>query len=145
MFNRLLIANRGEIAIRIAHTAKKMGIETVSVFTPPDLNALHPTKTDLTFQIDNYLDYKNIIQIAKENKVEAIHPGYGFLSKMQILLKCVRRRIIFVGPSVTLFMPWVLNLSPKEIMEKPESKLHQVSIILEMINYLKLHPKSATL
>ena len=119
MFNRLLIANRGEIAIRIAHTAKKMGIETVSVFTLPDLNALHPTKTDLTFQIDNYLDYKNIIQIAKDNKVEAIHPGYGFLSENAHFAQlCQEEGIIFVGPPVDAIRAMGSKSISKEIMEQ---------------------------
>ena len=63
--SKLLIANRGEISIRIAKTAKKLGIKTVSVFTPLDIQALHPTKTDQSIQISNYLDFNEIIDVSK--------------------------------------------------------------------------------
>jgi len=86
--NKLLVANRGEIAIRIFRAASELKIQTVAIYTHEDRFSLHRYKADQAFQIgaDNdplkpYLDIAAIIKIAKEHKVDAIHPGYGFLSE----------------------------------------------------------------
>ena len=83
---KVLIANRGEIAIRIARTCNDLGLKTVGIYSEDDANSLHLSKVDEAYKIDEkgaqaYLDIKEIIRIAKESKADAIHPGYGFLSE----------------------------------------------------------------
>ncbi|MGY9003477.1 MAG: biotin carboxylase N-terminal domain-containing protein, partial [Rhodospirillales bacterium] len=85
---RLLVANRSEIAIRVLRAANELGIGTVAIFANEDRFALHIAKADESYQvgagkgpIEAYLDIPDIIRIAKQAKVDAIHPGYGFLSE----------------------------------------------------------------
>jgi pyruvate carboxylase len=104
---KLLVANRGEIAIRVLRAASELGIRTVAVFTYEDRYSLHRFKADEAYQIgpDNeplkpYLDIEEIIRIAKVNKIQAIHPGYGFLSEnVDFVRRCKEENIIFVGPA----------------------------------------------
>ena len=103
---KLLVANRGEIAIRVLRAASELGIRTFAVFTYEDRYSLHRFKADEAYQIgpDNeplkpYLDIEEIIRIAKANKIQAIHPGYGFLSEnVNFVRRCKEENIIFVGP-----------------------------------------------
>lgn len=105
--HKLLVANRGEIAIRALRAAAEIGIRTVAVYTYEDRYSLHRYKADESYQIGKdseplkpYLDIEEIISIAKENGVNAIHPGYGFLSEnVQFARRCREEGIIFVGPS----------------------------------------------
>ncbi len=105
-FKRILIANRGEIAVRIINTAKKMGIETVAIYTKPEEKALHVVNADIkvlmhgqTLQ-DTYLNKSLIINIAKQYFADAIHPGYGFLSENGDFVQlCEENQITFIGPS----------------------------------------------
>ena len=100
----LLIANRGEIAIRIARSAKDLGIKTIGIYSEDDVNSLHLSKMDDNYLLKGkgtsaYLDIKNIISVAKECKAEAIHPGYGFLSENPGLAREAEKNgISFVGP-----------------------------------------------
>ncbi|MFN5418336.1 MAG: biotin carboxylase N-terminal domain-containing protein, partial [Flavobacteriia bacterium] len=104
---KLLVANRGEIAIRVFRAAAELKIKTVAVYTYEDRYSLHRYKADQSFQIGDeseplkpYLDIETIIQIAKDNEVNAIHPGYGFLSEnVNFAKRCKEEGIIFVGPS----------------------------------------------
>ena len=102
---KLLIANRGEIAIRIARAAADLGIETVSIFSEDDTTALHTRKTDMSVGLTGqgaaaYLDIDQIVSKAKELGCNAIHPGYGFLSENPAFAQaCVGAGILFVGPS----------------------------------------------
>src|SRR5258708_22687812 len=87
-FQKLLVANRGEIAIRVFRSAHELGIRTVAIYSHEDRFALHRLKADEAYQvgkagepIKSYLDIKAIIALAKEKGVDAIHPGYGFLSE----------------------------------------------------------------
>src|SRR5215471_6267737 len=99
MIHKVLIANRGEIAIRISYTLREMGIQTVSVFTEPDRHALHVRHADESREISSYLDAKEIARAAGESGADAIHPGYGFLSENPLLAEeCATAGIIFVGP-----------------------------------------------
>ncbi|WP_299759555.1 pyruvate carboxylase [uncultured Pontibacter sp.] len=103
---KVLVANRGEIAIRVLRACTEMNIETVAIYTYEDRYSLHRYKADEAYQIgkDNqplqpYLDIDGIIKIAKENNVDAIHPGYGFLSENQhFSQRCADNGIIFIGP-----------------------------------------------
>ena len=104
--SKLLVANRGEIAIRIFRAANELNIKTVAVYTFEDRYSLHRYKADEAYQIGKdtdplkpYLDVEEIISVAKVNKVDAIHPGYGFLSENVILAKrCQEENILWVGP-----------------------------------------------
>src|ERR1044071_464598 len=103
---KLLIANRGEISIRISRAATELNIPTVAVYTYEDRYSLHRYKADEAYQVgaDNeplkpYLDIDELIAIAKESGANAIHPGYGFLSENAAFAKkCAENSIIFVGP-----------------------------------------------
>lgn len=102
---KILVANRGEIAIRVMKTAKKMGIKTVAVFSTADRNTLHVKYADEAVCIgeapssQSYLRGDKIIEVCKELKVDAVHPGYGFLSENAAFAEeCEKNNIIFIGP-----------------------------------------------
>jgi pyruvate carboxylase len=105
-FKKLLVANRGEIAIRILRAAAELKISTVAIYTYEDRYSLHRYKADESYQIGSnseplkpYLDIEEIIKVAKLNGVDAIHPGYGFLSEnVQLAKRCAEEGITFVGP-----------------------------------------------
>ena len=103
---KLLVANRGEIAIRIFRAASELGTRTVAVYTHEDRYSLHRYKADEAYQIGTdeeplmpYLNIEEIINVAKREGVDAIHPGYGFLSEnVQFATGCREEGIKFVGP-----------------------------------------------
>ena len=107
MFHKILVANRGEIAIRILRASTELNLRTVAVYTFEDRYSLHRYKADEAYQIGRnedqlkpYLDIEEIIRTAKRERVEAIHPGYGFLSENPLFAKrCKEEGIIFIGPS----------------------------------------------
>jgi pyruvate carboxylase subunit A len=105
MFEKILIANRGEIALRVMRTCKEMGITSVAIYSDVDKNALHTRYADEAYYVgpspslQSYLNADKIIEISKESGVEAIHPGYGFLAENpEFAFKCVENKIIFIGP-----------------------------------------------
>lgn len=104
--NKILIANRGEIACRIIRTANKMGIGTVAVYHTLDKDSLHATKADEAFSLgsgslaDTYLNIGKLIEIAKLSRCDAVHPGYGFLSENHLFAKaCADAGLVFIGPT----------------------------------------------
>lgn len=122
---KLLIANRGEICCRIIKTAKKMGIATVAVYSDADKDALHVKMADEAVNIgpapsrDSYLQGDKIIAVAKELKVDAIHPGYGFLSEnAKFCRQCEQNNIIFIGPPVSAIEAMGSKSAAKHIMQK---------------------------
>lgn len=107
MFNKILIANRGEIACRVIRTAKQMGIQTVAVYSDADANALHVQQADEAVHIgpsasaDSYLRMDKIIDACKSTGAQAVHPGYGFLSENQAFRNALDEAgIAFIGPGV---------------------------------------------
>ena len=105
MFEKILIANRGEIALRVMRTCKEMGIATVAIYSDVDKNALHTRYADEAYNVgpspslQSYLNADKIIEICKESGAEAIHPGYGFLAENpEFAFKCVENKFIFIGP-----------------------------------------------
>lgn len=105
MFKKILIANRGEIAVRIMRTCRELGIETVAVYSDPDSTALHVLEADQAVNIgpaepaQGYLNIARIINAAKKTGAEAIHPGYGFLAENPAFARaCEQSGITFVGP-----------------------------------------------
>jgi len=106
MIKKILVANRGEIAVRIITAAKEMGIKTVSVYSDFDRYSLYTKLADEAYHIgespasQSYLLAERIIDVAKKSGADAIHPGYGFLSERSIFAKmCKANGIIFIGPS----------------------------------------------
>lgn len=104
--NKLLVANRGEIALRVMRSAREMGIKTVAVFSEADRQALHVSFADEAICIgpppssESYLRIEKILAAAKESGADAIHPGYGFLSENEDFAKAVKEAgLIFIGPS----------------------------------------------
>ncbi|MDP2891403.1 MAG: biotin carboxylase N-terminal domain-containing protein, partial [Bacteroidota bacterium] len=103
--NKILIANRGEIAVRIMRTCREMGISTVAVFSDADRTSMHVRYADEAYHIgpspssESYLNATKIIEVAKKCQADAIHPGYGFLSENAAFSrKCNENGIIFIGP-----------------------------------------------
>ncbi len=109
-FRKLLVANRGEIAIRVFRSAHELGIRTVAIYSHEDRFAIHRLKADEAYQVGkpgepirSYLNIDAIIGLAKEKGVDAIHPGYGFLSENAAFARaCEAAGIVFVGPAAEL-------------------------------------------
>ncbi|MEJ6565230.1 MAG: acetyl/propionyl/methylcrotonyl-CoA carboxylase subunit alpha [Burkholderiales bacterium] len=124
MFSKILIANRGEIAVRIARTAKAMGVQTVAVCSAVDVNALHTHACDQSVMIggaspaESYLNAQRIVEVALTTGAEAIHPGYGFLSEnAEFAELCEADGIKFIGPSSKVIRAMGLKSSAKTIVE----------------------------
>ena len=122
---KILVANRGEIAIRIMKTAKKMGIKTVAVYSTADRNSLHVKYADEAVWIgespanQSYLVASKIIEVAKALKADAIHPGYGFLSENAAFAREVENNnIIFIGPKAKAIEMMGCKLTAKEVVGK---------------------------
>ena len=117
---KLLIANRGEIASRIIKSAHQMGISTVAIYTDPDANSPYVREAKEAFKLDSsYLDAKTIIEIATTANVDAIHPGYGFLSENSNFANLVSKsNIKWVGPSANAIKKMGDKLTAKKLSEK---------------------------
>ncbi|MCA9211441.1 MAG: pyruvate carboxylase [Planctomycetales bacterium] len=125
-FKKLLVANRSEIATRVFRSATELGIRTVAIYTHEDRYALHRFKADEAYKVGQqgepiraYLDIPGIIQVAKRNGVDAIHPGYGFLSeKPEFARACKEAGITFVGPSVEVLEALGNKTTARQIAQK---------------------------
>lgn len=127
MFHKIMIANRGEIAVRIIRTCKEMGISTVAVYSDADVNSLHVKLADEAHYIGpseavhSYLNRDKILEIAIRSKVDAIHPGYGFLAENpEFAEMCEKQGITFIGP-------------PSECMRKVKPK-HRARELMKILN-----------
>ncbi|WP_309683597.1 acetyl/propionyl/methylcrotonyl-CoA carboxylase subunit alpha [Polaromonas sp.] len=125
MFKKILIANRGEIACRVAATAKRMAIKTVAVYSDADANAKHVSVCDEAVHIggsapkDSYLRWERIIEAAKATGAQAIHPGYGFLSENEEFAQaCASAGLVFIGPPASAIKAMGLKSESKQLMEK---------------------------
>ena len=125
MFGKLLIANRGEIACRVARTARRMGVRTVAVFSDADANSAHVAACDEAVHIggsrpqDSYLRGDMILEAARRAGAEAIHPGYGFLSEnSEFAAACARTGIVFIGPSPEAIAAMGSKSAAKTLMGK---------------------------
>jgi len=106
MFSKVLVANRGEIAVRVLQTLQAMGIATVAVYSDPDANAPHTKMADEAYPLhgvsaeETYLDRRKLIALVKQSGAEAVHPGYGFLSEdPSFCADCTDAGVVFIGPS----------------------------------------------
>jgi acetyl-CoA carboxylase, biotin carboxylase subunit len=125
MFKRVLIANRGEIALRVQRTCRELGIETVAVYSEPDRNALHVRNADAAVCIgpgpalESYLVIDKIIDAAKQTGAEAVHPGYGFLSENAGFADaCDAAGIAFIGPPASAMQAMGDKVSARRLMEE---------------------------
>ncbi len=132
MFKKLLVVNRGEIAIRILRAATELNLRTVAIYTYEDRYSLHRYKADEAYQIGSnddplkpYLDIEAIITTAKRENIDAIHPGYGFLSEnANFARRCLEENIVFVGPS-----PEVMQQLGDKISAKKAAKISKIPMI----------------
>ncbi|XP_039947656.1 methylcrotonoyl-CoA carboxylase subunit alpha, mitochondrial [Bactrocera tryoni] len=122
--NKILIANRGEIACRVIRTARRLGVRTVAVYSDPDEHSLHASLADEAFRVgeaasaSSYLRGEHIIDIAKNASCQAIHPGYGFLSEsVEFAELCQRENIVFMGPPSTAIRDMGIKSTSKAIMD----------------------------
>ena len=123
MFNKILIANRGEIACRVAATARRMGIRTVAVYSDADASAKHVAVCDEAVHIggnaprDSYLQWQRILQAAQATGAQAVHPGYGFLSENDAFAQaCADAGLVFIGPSPAAIRAMGLKAESKQLM-----------------------------
>lgn len=141
--NKLLVANRGEIAIRVLRAASELKIRTVAIYTYEDRFSLHRYKADEAYQVGAdtdplkpYLDIEEIIHLAKREGVEAIHPGYGFLSEnVHFAARCREEGIVFVGPD-----PEIMD----QLGDKEKAKKVAVAADVPIIESSKVALKTAT-
>src|SRR5688572_1806437 len=126
MFKKLLVANRGEIAIRIFRAASELDIKTIAVYTFEDRYSLHRYKADEAYQIGRnddplkpYLDIEEIIRVAKREHADAIHPGYGFLSEnADFARRCAEEKIVFVGPDPDIMHALGDKIAAKQVAKR---------------------------
>jgi acetyl-CoA carboxylase biotin carboxylase subunit len=124
MFKKILIANRGEIAARVMRTCKKLGIETVAIYSVADAEAPYVAMADEAFLIggprvnESYLNIERILEVAKETGVEAVHPGYGLLSENATFAsRCEEAGVIFIGPSSEIIARMGSKIESRKTME----------------------------
>jgi 3-methylcrotonyl-CoA carboxylase alpha subunit len=125
MFKKILIANRGEIAIRVATTARRLGVQTVAVYSDADADARHVHACDEAVHVggnaprDSYLKWERIIAAALATGAQAIHPGYGFLSENEeFALACAKAGLVFIGPPASAIRDMGSKSAAKTLMDK---------------------------
>ncbi|MCM3584191.1 acetyl-CoA carboxylase biotin carboxylase subunit [Mesobacillus maritimus] len=153
MFSKILIANRGEIAVRVIRTCQKLGIKTVAVYSEADTDALHVQMADEAYLIggarvnESYLNMENIIEVAKQSGAEAIHPGYGLLSEnASFAMECEQVGITFIGPSPDVISKMGSKIEARKTIEEaglpivpgiayPLSDAEEASMIASQIGF----------
>ena len=122
---KVLIANRGEIAVRVTRTLQQMGLTACAVYSDPDKDALHVQCADEAYplggttSLESYLDQDKILKICKDHAIDAIHPGYGFLSENAAFARrCAQENIVFIGPNPDVIDGMGDKLNAKEAMQK---------------------------
>src|ERR1700733_11372359 len=125
MFKKILVANRGEIAVRVIRACHEMGIAAVAVYSDVDRPALHVRHADEAYPIgaaassESYLNIEKILDVAKRSGADAIHPGYGFLSENgRYAQACVAAGIKFIGPTAAAMEAMGSKTAARQAMEK---------------------------
>jgi len=144
VFKKVLIANRAEIANRIIKTLKKMNIESVAIYSEADKHASFVMNADISIPLngislnETYLDYEKIIKICKDNGVDAIHPGYGFLSEnVEFVKKCEENNIVFIGPNSKHIEEFGLKHTARAIAKNSGVPLLEGSELLDSLEIAK--------
>ncbi len=116
---KLLIANRGEIAVRIIRAARELGLHTIAVYEPDEQNSLHVLLADEAYQVNSYLSIDDILYIAEKSKTDLVHPGYGFLAENYLFAKrVVDEGYIFIGPDPDIIRIMADKVESKKLAHK---------------------------
>lgn len=145
MFSKVLIANRGAIAVRIIRTLKKLGITSVAVYSEADAYSLHVLQADESYSLgegaasDTYLNQDKLFEVIKESGAQAIHPGYGFLSENpDFVARCEKEGAVFIGPRPEQMNMFGLKHEARALAEKAEVPLLPGSSLLKDVNEAKV-------
>jgi acetyl/propionyl-CoA carboxylase alpha subunit len=124
MIKRLLIANRGEIALRVIRACRELGVETVAVYSDADTHAPHASAADFAVAIgpapavDSYLSATRILEAVRTSGADAVHPGYGFLSEnASFAAACEKAGIVFVGPPSSVIAQMGTKIAARRLMQ----------------------------
>ena len=125
MIKRILVANRGEIAVRVMRSCREMEITSIAIFSEADRTAKHVLYADEAYCVgpaaskESYLNIEKIIEVAKECHADAIHPGYGFLSEnADFARRCEEEGVIFIGPSADIISKMGIKTEARKIMRE---------------------------